>query len=298
MLMSTLPIFNTEQQQAIQEEARRVQRNLYIHATDTKHTHIALDMKAHTLVHSPQKFNKNLAKRIVEQGVYVCSTIDIIAITLEYWNPNYLSNPTFRNVVPKDELEAIIDPQIRRLSIDEAWKVMMPGWPLWVGRLFFQKWIAETQVNEAKKMFQLLHRSGAKIVLGSDSSGWPIVPYLLHGPSTHYEMNLLLEMGMSPLEIITAATQTPAQMLGIEDDLGTIEIGKKADLIVLASNPLEDFSVIHNPIWVMKNGELHKAEDWLHVAKTITAAPVQKRTKEATEVSDPQPSQQAIENPK
>lgn len=271
--MSVLPIFDAKLRDIIQEEAKRAQKELYIHATDTKHTNIALDMNPRTLVHTPHKFNKKLAKRIVEQEVYVCSTLDIIAVGLEYWNPNYLSTPHFRKVVPQDELDAILDPHIRRSFIDEGWKATAPGWPLWIGRLLFQKWVVNGQVKELKKMFRYLHQAGAKIVLGSDSAGWPILPYLVHGPSTHYEMNLLHELGMSSLEIITAATQTPTQMLGIDNELGTIEIGKRADLIVLNGNPLENFAVIHQPIWVMKKGEIHKAEDWLEVEKENPPSP-------------------------
>jgi len=267
-LMSTLPLFSPDLQSQIQREAKKRNQPLYIHATDVKSVSLALDMKPHALVHSPHKYNKKLVQRIIEQDVYVCSTIDIFAISLEYWNPNYLSNPTFRKVVPADELDALTDPKIRRDFVDEGWKANAPGWPLWIGRLLFQKWIVNMYVNEGFKMFRALHQAGAKIVLGSDSSGWPLIPYLLHGPSTHYEIDLLHHAGLSPQEIITAGTQTPAKMLGIEDRVGSLEIGKTADLLIVEGNPLENLATIHQPVWVMRAGRIQKAEDWLTVEKT------------------------------
>ena len=66
--------------------------------------------------------------------------------------------------------------------------------------------------------------------------------------SVHGDGSTLLERaGLSPLAILTAATWTPAQMLGMEEELGTIEEGKRADLLIVEGDPLSDASVLLRP---------------------------------------------------
>jgi imidazolonepropionase-like amidohydrolase len=91
------------------------------------------------------------------------------------------------------------------------------------------------------KVLQLtkkLYDNGVTILSGSDIPNFDLVP----GASLHHELELLIEAGISPLEVIKIATKNGAQALGIED-VGTIEPGKQADMIILSDNPVED---IHN----------------------------------------------------
>jgi imidazolonepropionase-like amidohydrolase len=92
------------------------------------------------------------------------------------------------------------------------------------------------------KVLQLtkkLYDNGVTILSGSDIPNFDLVP----GASLHHELELLIEAGISPLEVIKIATKNGAQALGIEEDVGTIEPGKQADMIILSDNPVED---IHN----------------------------------------------------
>jgi len=52
-------------------------------------------------------------------------------------------------------------------------------------------------------------------------------------------------------------------MLSLEDEIGTLEVGKRADLIVVSGNPLEDLRVLANPKWVVREGELKTPDAWL-----------------------------------
>ena len=63
---------------------------------------------------------------------------------------------------------------------------------------------------------------------------------------------------MTPMEMIQSATTNAAQVLEMEDMIGTLEVGKQADIIVVDGNPLEDnfLAVIGNVVYVVKNGEL------------------------------------------
>jgi imidazolonepropionase-like amidohydrolase len=65
-------------------------------------------------------------------------------------------------------------------------------------------------------------------------------PYCFPGFSLHDELGLLVEAGLSPMEALQAATLNPARFLGKEKDLGTVEKGKIADLVLLDASPLAD----------------------------------------------------------
>jgi imidazolonepropionase-like amidohydrolase len=84
----------------------------------------------------------------------------------------------------------------------------------------------------------------------------------MHGKNTG-ELKLLVEQGFSPSEAIQAGTREAARVLGVERDLGTIEEGKLADLIVVEGNPLEDITRLLKsediPL-IMQGGKLVKEE--------------------------------------
>ena len=71
----------------------------------------------------------------------------------------------------------------------------------------------------------------------------------------------MVEGGMTPMEAILSATKIGAELLGIEDKLGTIEIGKTADIIAVKGNPIKDISVLQNVSFVMKNGIIYKRDE-------------------------------------
>jgi Tol biopolymer transport system component/predicted amidohydrolase len=82
----------------------------------------------------------------------------------------------------------------------------------------------------------------------------------LQGLGYHWEMWGLAMGGMSPREVLKAATIDGARIIGFEADLGTIEVGKLADLSVLDRNPLENIRNTNSVRYVMKNGELYEAD--------------------------------------
>ena len=85
-----------------------------------------------------------------------------------------------------------------------------------------------------------MQRAGVKILAGTDT-GWGNA-YTFAGFSLHDELSLLVKSGFAPLEALKAATINPATFLGKEKEIGTIEKGKLADLVLLDANPLTDIS--------------------------------------------------------
>lgn len=93
---------------------------------------------------------------------------------------------------------------------------------------------------------------GVRIVLGTDTP----VGGALSGLTTLKELELMVQAGMSPEQVIQAATRNAAQHLGKLDEFGTLEAGKLADLIIVEGDPLMDITVMHNIEVVIKGGKV------------------------------------------
>jgi len=103
-----------------------------------------------------------------------------------------------------------------------------------------------------------LHRAGIPVVAGTDQA----VP----GYSLHREIELYVHAGFTPMEAIQAATIVPARVMGLEKESGTVEKGKRGDLILIDGNPLEDVRNTRNVEFVITNGVMyHTAELWQSV---------------------------------
>ena len=104
---------------------------------------------------------------------------------------------------------------------------------------------------QIKSTFERAHMAGVKIAFGTDSG----VSY--HGDNAR-EFFYMTEGGMRPIDAIRSATIVAAELLGIEATLGTLEIGKIADIIAVKGNPLENITTLENVEFVMKNGKIYK----------------------------------------
>lgn len=98
--------------------------------------------------------------------------------------------------------------------------------------------------------------AGAYIGVGTDAAS----PLNFHTEAMWYEMSALVDSGMTPIEVISAATKTNAEILGKSHELGTIEEGKLADLIVVDGNPLADIDAMQHVDIVVKDGVIWYAE--------------------------------------
>jgi len=97
---------------------------------------------------------------------------------------------------------------------------------------------------------QALNRAGAKLMTGTDS----LIPSTVPGFSIHDELAELVEAGLSPYEALRSSTTEPFTFLGELDQAGTIEVGKRADLVLLKGNPLSDIAATRSISGVMMHG--------------------------------------------
>jgi imidazolonepropionase-like amidohydrolase len=120
---------------------------------------------------------------------------------------------------------------------------------------------ADTDEKAFEKFVEIIgamHKFGVPIVAGTDQT----VP----GYSLHREIELYVQAGFTPMEAIQAATTVPARVMGVDKEVGTVEVGKRADLIVIHGDPLQDIHNTRNVDYVVTNGTMYNsAELWKSV---------------------------------
>lgn len=148
---------------------------------------------------------------------------------------------------------------------DEDIQLMKEHGTYLVPTLYLEDWLAEnlekfgltpSMVAKAKIVLPAARRNeehaiheGVKIAFGTDAAVYP------HGLNAH-EFPVMVELGMSPLGAIQAATINAADLLGWQDKVGALEPGKFADLVAVDGDPLQDVSVLENIKFVMKGGSV------------------------------------------
>jgi imidazolonepropionase-like amidohydrolase len=101
------------------------------------------------------------------------------------------------------------------------------------------------------QLARMFYDNGVTLISESDTPNFELVS----GASLRHELEILVEVGIQPLEVIKIATRNGAQALGIEEDVGTIEPGKQADMIRLSDNPVDEISNTKKIEAVINNGQ-------------------------------------------
>lgn len=115
----------------------------------------------------------------------------------------------------------------------------------------FQPEATQRLVDVRRQLLKALHDGGAPIALGSDAPQFFNVP----GFSIHHEMRMMQDAGLTPFEVLVTGTRNPAVYFGTPDAFGTVEPGRRADLILLDANPLEDLGNVQRRVGVMVRGQ-------------------------------------------
>jgi len=104
--------------------------------------------------------------------------------------------------------------------------------------------------------------AGVKIAAGTDSG----IPFMEHGRVVT-EIEVLHEIGMKPMDAIRAATSRAAELLQVDREVGTVEPGKAADLIVVKGNPIRDLKVLRNPKLVIHGGRVVGVDPGVRISR-------------------------------
>ncbi len=114
-------------------------------------------------------------------------------------------------------------------------------------------WVKMIQIHE--DTFKRAMKAGVKIAFGTDAGGfdWKVNPAK--------EFSSMVKFGMTPAQAIRSATVTAAELLGMQDSLGTIEAGKLADIVAVPGDPLSDVSVMEKVDFVMKGGVVYRRQE-------------------------------------
>jgi imidazolonepropionase-like amidohydrolase len=172
------------------------------------------------------------------RGPYIVPTIEMrnaYARALQF--PEAAEHPRLRDTYPADIYE----------YLRETWKNPQ-AIPWGVGAL--------ERVKVAKRKLRRFIEAGGReqLVAGCDTGA----PLNFHSPLAR-EVGNLVEAGLTPLEAIQAATLRPAQMQGVERDLGTVSVGKLGDVIVVDGDPLQDITLLqHRVVHVIKDGVVYR----------------------------------------
>ena len=151
----------------------------------------------------------------------------------------------------------------KRFFANEQWQETYKFLPNVVKNRWLKdsKSMAQQPLNDSYKTYQdwsmkmvgLFNKQGVKILAGTDTP----IGFLTPGFSLHKELELLVESGLTPLQALRAATITPAEFFNLEDKMGTVEVGKFADLVILNNNPLNDIKHTQDIHAVILKGRIH-----------------------------------------
>ena len=112
---------------------------------------------------------------------------------------------------------------------------------------------AKAAMGAAHQTFQRALAKGVKIGMGTDAGVYP------HGRNTE-EFHLMVDLGMKPIDALKSGTSADADLLGLANQIGTLETGKLADVVAVPGDPVENIRQVEHVFFVMKEGIIYKNE--------------------------------------
>lgn len=262
-----LPVPSIELIQAVVAQAKQLQLPVYLHGNSQAAYEFALKTGVTTLVHGMwhetkqvdpslnQQRLQEIADELVAAGISIQPTIQVLYGEQEAMNPDFFKNPQVAHAIP------------RQLA---SWYQSDAG--QWMNKLLaeelvgattnpaeryqaFQKMYAKP-LNTVRQMTQTLQKKGARLLFGSDTPSGPFYTQF-PGVNGRWEMDRWLETGTSLSQLLRAMTIGNAQALGMEKVMGTVELGKQADLLLLQENPLVRVEAYDSITQVILRGKVH-----------------------------------------
>lgn len=201
-----------------------------------------------------QHFNANFMRRMLqEQDEATCQQLmQSMASSKTWWTPTLTTlqmgalanDDSFRNDSRLDYIPFVAKQLIWFPDADNSANRGWDDGQTYVPLDFFAQ--SKVHVKEA-------HRQGVKLLAGTDNTD----TYVFTGSSLHDELKMMVDAGLTPLEALQTATILPARFANLEHESGSVEQGKRADLVLLQANPLEDIRNLEQIEGVVFNGHYY-----------------------------------------
>ena len=178
------------------------------------------------------KILKNIPVEACEQDIDQRAALIQLFVEKGTWHtPTLVNGVGFQCLGFKDDANWLSGfqylPKIRQLESQEFLKKQNEN----VSENTEEQWTLEIAAQ--------MHAAGVKFLAGTDC---PTTPFYTPGLALHYELKAMVQAGLSPLEALQTATINPAEFFNLTDEMGSIEVGKCADLVLLEADPLADIS--------------------------------------------------------
>lgn len=237
------------------EAARGRKLPLIVHATGLAEAKEALRAGAKLLVHGvgDQPVDDEFLDLARNNGTVYCPTLNVRrGYALMYAAAG-------RQAPAVDDPNGCLDPETRARVAETA-------------QVLSEDSAADIEAREARiaqgeriaaANLKRVAEAGIPIAMGTDAGN----PLTLHGPSVYAEMDAMQAAGLTPMQVLVAATRGGATAMGREKDLGTVEKGKLADLLIVAGDPTADAANFRKVRWVVRGGVMRSIEE-LHALAT------------------------------
>ena len=211
---------------AVMDQARKHGKITMAHVFELADAKMIVDEGVNILVHNvrDQEMDANFIATLKQRNVSVISTLMREEAMFIYGEaPAWIDDPFFRKGLSAERLAILKTKKREEQANDPA--------------LARNKRALEIDKINLKKLAD----AGVRIALGTDSGGDPY-RFFIQGFFEHRQMELMVQAGLTPMQVIQAYSKGASETLGIDKDFGTLAAGKAADLLVLEKNPLENIA--------------------------------------------------------
>ena len=229
---------------------------IYTHAINLDEFHSAVAMSSTAIVHGledPIPPGDTILQDMVENNVMFVPTHSLWEAFLRHDEAAAdLNDPILRGSVPHFLLDYMQDPEYRA---EETRRFLA------VADMPVYQW-AEDKIPIFSENILKAHQAGVIVATGTDAGG--PVGFNFQGYNLPWEVKLFVQAGMTPMEALVAATRNGAMVIGVEDQLGTVEAGKLADLLILSDDPLDDIENIRKIETVVYKGKAYPRSEFAY----------------------------------
>ena len=245
-----------EMMMAISKIAHENDVPIYTHAINLDEFHSAVAMSSTAIVHGledPIPPGDTILQDMVENNVMFVPTHSLWEAFLRHDEAAAdLNDPILRDSVPHFLLDYMQDPDYRA---EETRRFLA------VADMPVYQW-AEDKIPIFSENIFKAHQAGVIVAAGTDAGG--PVGFNFQGYNLPWEVKLFVQAGMSPMDALVAATRNGAMVIGVEEQLGTVEAGKLADLLILTANPLDDIENIRRIETVVYKGKAYPRQEFAY----------------------------------